>query len=692
MLKLSKRLWRIVWLTCFLSALGISVASAEVIENSGTPELLALVTQPTALRVRAHSDLTNLETRVKQATRKATAATVSVQVGRGNAGGFAFGSGVLISESGYVLTAAHVSSRPNQSVVFRLADGTQAHGKTLGLHKDLDMGLMKITDQPAGKKWPFLKRAPSSKLQPGDWVVATGHPGGFDQEAPAVARLGRVLKTTHKVLLTDCTLVGGDSGGPLVDINGNLVGIHSRIGADLTTNLHVPIDRFAEADNWKRLVQGDVWGLLVTTRPWIGVEHNNLHNDARILEIRDDGPAARAGLQPGDTVVRFDGKEIDSFRDLKRLVARQDPGDQVAIQYKRSGVLYESVLDIGKKRSHADSQTRDDADLLKDFLRQIDLRRHRGMAVAGIGKNADRVKETFHDVLEGASNATVEVIDAGTVVAFGTIVDDHLILTKASQLRGRNLRCRYRNTTSFSVTVVSELKSHDLALLKSSRVLPRVRLDSVEITEPGSLLASSGLNVWPLAIGVVSCEPTKVPSEGKLGIQMKGDAPRVSGLIGGSGAEKAGIKLNDLVTAVNGRPIVKASELIETVRKGYPGDILRLTIDRQAVLHEYAVELMRYSEFDEALADFEDFIGGSLSERRTGFENVIQHDTAIRPLHCGGPVVDIQGRFVGINIARAARTSSYLLPAREVQSALETLKATRRDRVATVEVVGSTGS
>ena len=83
-------------------------------------------------------------------------------------------------------------------------------------------------------------------------------------------------------MLTDCTLVGGDSGGPLVDLRGNVVGIHSRIGADLTTNLHVPIDRFAE--NWGRLANKEVWGLLVESRPWIGVEHDQARGNAGLLQ------------------------------------------------------------------------------------------------------------------------------------------------------------------------------------------------------------------------------------------------------------------------------------------------------------------------------------------------------------------------------------------------------------------------
>jgi serine protease Do len=126
--------------------------------------------------------------------------------------------------------------------------------------------------------------------------------------------------------------------------------------------------------------------------------------------------------------------------------------------------------------------------------------------------------------------------------------------------------------------------------------------------------------------------------------------------------------------------------LIDIVSIQFPGDSLRLTLERRGETIETVVELVRYSEFDEALAEFEDFIGGKLSERRTGFAKVLQHDSAIRPVHCGGPVVDINGRFVGINIARAARTTSYLLPVEEVKLAIARLKERRTDHLQTVDV------
>ncbi len=658
----------LTWITAF------SVATAD---DVGTQ------TRAASIRVQDHGDLEVLQTRVQAAVKKALSATISVRVQRSGSG-FAFGSGVIISEDGYVLTAAHVSGQPNQAVRFYLADGTEASGVTLGLHKDLDMGLMKITD--TDRKWPHLKRARSSLLQHGDWVIATGHPGVFEQKADPLVRLGRILKITDKVLLTDCPLVGGDSGGPLVDLNGNVIAIHSRIGADLTTNLHVPIDRFAE--NWDRLVSRDVWGHLVTTRPWIGVEHNTAFSEAYVQRVRPDSPAYRAGLKAGDKIIRFGRDEIESFTSLKKLVAKKDPGDRVTIEFDRNGTLIETTMAIEGKQSTEDSPTRDDAELLRDWLEQIDRHRSRGRIAIGIGKNADQVKESFHDVLNAASESTVEVLKSGNVVALGTVVDRRFILTKASEVDGPHLKCRMRTSRSFSVKKVSELRSHDLALLEANRDLPDVRLRATAVPKPGSLLATSGLNVWPLAIGVASSDPVSIPSEGKLGIRMENDIPIVAKLIPGSGAESAGMRRGDLISHVNDQPIKFSSQLIDEVKSRLPGDVIRLTAKRGSQLLEFSVALARHSDLDEALAEFRDFIGGERSDRRTGFGRILQHDSAISHRHCGGPVVDIQGRFVGINIARAARTSSYLLPADEVKVALKQLKSQLRstDNLTTITV------
>src|SRR6185295_2323319 len=119
----------------------------------------------------------------------------------------------------------------------------------LGLDKDVDAGMIKITDKG---EWPAAEMAPDDSYAAGHWCAAVGHPNGYQKERGSVVRLGHVLAARRGVVQTDCTLVGGDSGGPLYDLEGRVIGIHSRIGMFITANIHVPVDTYRET--WDRLV------------------------------------------------------------------------------------------------------------------------------------------------------------------------------------------------------------------------------------------------------------------------------------------------------------------------------------------------------------------------------------------------------------------------------------------------------
>ena len=195
-------------------------------------------------------DLRDIEKHVQKVLQKVMPAVVGVRVGFGQ------GSGVIVKEDGTILTAGHVSGTPNKNAVVVLRDGNLRKGKTLGQNKGIDSGMIKISDEG---KYPFLEMGKSSELKPGQWVIAIGHPGGFRPNRTPVVRVGRILFANAFVIRTDCTLVGGDSGGPLFDMQGRVIGIHSRIGGlAITENLHVPVDTYRQT--WDKLAKGDTWG------------------------------------------------------------------------------------------------------------------------------------------------------------------------------------------------------------------------------------------------------------------------------------------------------------------------------------------------------------------------------------------------------------------------------------------------
>src|SRR5690606_1824015 len=126
------------------------------------------------------AELRLIEAQVGRVVDQVMKATVGVRIGNSS------GSGVIISEDGYVLTAGHVSGKPGLDVVFILHDGREVKGKTLGANHGIDSGLMKITTD---EKWPYVPMAPSDTTLAGQWVVALGHPGGYMPGRAPVVRL-----------------------------------------------------------------------------------------------------------------------------------------------------------------------------------------------------------------------------------------------------------------------------------------------------------------------------------------------------------------------------------------------------------------------------------------------------------------------------------------------------------------------
>ena len=190
------------------------------------------------------ADLRTIEQNVEKLTAKISSAVVEVEVGSGS------GSGVVISPEGLVLTAGHVCGRPNRTVRFTFPDGKKAQGKTLGVGEDSDTGLMRITDRGP---WPWTPLGELEQGRAGDWVLALGHPGGFDAKRSLVVRLGRIIRLRSDAVQTDCTISPGDSGGPLFDMHGRVIGIHSYISGSMADNFHVPIAKFYE--EWEEMAK-----------------------------------------------------------------------------------------------------------------------------------------------------------------------------------------------------------------------------------------------------------------------------------------------------------------------------------------------------------------------------------------------------------------------------------------------------
>jgi S1-C subfamily serine protease len=280
-------------------------AQEPVIEDAGTSTAIDTIFRGSSVP-QTVEELRAMEKRQTEMVSKVTPCTVGLQIGQ------AQGSGVIVTGDGYVLTAAHVAQRPDLNVQVILHDGRVVRGKTLGLDRSSDAGLIKIESAAEdGGEWPHLEMGSSADLAQGQWCLVTGHPGGYEAGRPPVVRLGRLLAVNEDLLITDCPLVGGDSGGPLLDMAGEVVGIHSRIGGAITANMHVPIDIYQE--NWDRMVAGEMWGDVPHGAPYIGVRGEPDVQEAKIAYVQPGEPADRAGLRAGDVVTKFGDTDISTF-------------------------------------------------------------------------------------------------------------------------------------------------------------------------------------------------------------------------------------------------------------------------------------------------------------------------------------------------------------------------------------------
>lgn len=270
-------------------------------------------------------ELRAIEERVRSLIDDLRAVTVGLRRGP------AQGTGVIVSTDGYVLTAAHVSGPSGRQVTIIRNDGQVLKGVSLGSDTNTDAGLVKITESGT---WPVAKVGDVEHLRQGDWVIGTGHPGGFDGDRLPVIRLGRVIASMSRVIHTDVTLVGGDSGGPLFDLSGRVVGIHSRIGPGAELNFHVPISAYT--DNWYWMIKSEERPVKIAAGgPMLGVDGVQDRGGCRITRVSQNTPAMSAGLENGDLIVRVEDRHIRSLEDLVSAVNQYEPKDAIVITYLR---------------------------------------------------------------------------------------------------------------------------------------------------------------------------------------------------------------------------------------------------------------------------------------------------------------------------------------------------------------------
>ena len=290
------------------------------------------------------------------------------------------------------------------------------------------------------------------------------------------------------------------------------------------------------------------------------------------------------------------------------------------------------------------------------------------------------MKNVFVDVVRTPRESTVQILNEKESIALGVIVDERgWILTKASQISGA-IECELFNKTRVPFEYVGYDVGLDLALLKISAEGLTAIVWETEIPRQGDWLVTTGTTSVPVGVGVMSVPRRKInrtETFGVLGIRLidTSQAAIIEATFPNTGARKAGLERDDIVLKVNQTSIRGREHLIRTIRTFRPGDTVVIQVERDGNKKSYSITLTHpFGDFLSRIA-IQQQLGGPLSFRRDDFEAVYQHDTVLKPEQCGGPVVNLDGRAVGINIARAGRTSSYLLPADLLLSRIEKLKS-----------------
>lgn len=294
-------------------------------------------------------------------------------------------------------------------------------------------------------------------------------------------------------------------------------------------------------------------------------------------------------------------------------------------------------------------------------------------------RDSESVRRAFRASTAEARKSTVRVLCDGKTKALGAVVDAKgLVVTKASELRGE-ITCRTFNDEVYEAEIVDTDRDNDLALLKlkiDKKELSPVKWLPSGSPPVGSFLATTGLDELPLAIGVLSVGPRRIAHQrGFLGVGLdEADAgPVINEVIPQSAAASAGLKLHDVITQVNGTQVQKAMAMIRLISRLRPGDEVKLKVKRAEEELNFRIRLGTPEMNGERTDRFSrmNALGGKLSTRRAGFPVALQHDTVLAPDQCGGPIVDLDGNVVGINIARAGRVNSYAVPADVVRKLVD---------------------
>jgi len=337
------------------------------------------------------------------------------------------GSGFVMSEDGFILTNNHVIEDADRIKV-KFADGKDFTARVVGRDPKTDLALIKIDGAAALHP---LKLGNSESLKVGSWVVAVGSPFGLEQTVTVgiVSAKGRVIGSGpyDNFIQTDASINPGNSGGPLVNMNGEVIGINTAIipnaqGIGFATPINMATEILPQLQK-----KGHV------TRGWLGVSIQEVtpelaksfsldkNKGALVAEVFKASPAEKAGIEQGDIILRFNGKDIAESKELPRMMAATPVGDTVALKVLRNGKTITCQVNAGEmqEKEVASLDTPRESlgltvqNITPDIAQELGLEKAGGVVVAGVepGSPASDVGIQPGDVIQGVNQKPVRDVD-----------------------------------------------------------------------------------------------------------------------------------------------------------------------------------------------------------------------------------------------------------------------------------------
>jgi len=609
------------------------------------------------------------------------------------------GSGVIVSEDGLVITAAHVTSEPDKQLKVLLSDGRELPATSLGVDHETDGALLQIN---APGPFPFRPYVETKTYEVGDWVIATGHPGGPVVDRPSPLRLGRISQAGIKsgfsdAITTSAMVISGDSGGPLYNLKGEVIGINSNISGSWRINKHVPLPSIIA--RWDELLDGAAFGrpmqetnqqteslfdepyaklrdrfeealekhadkaeaAELLARPRLLDPHHMQaflnkwepdpeadkspqygftleSSEPRIVSIIPESPAANAGLKKGDLITAVDGEEIHRTISLTLKL--------------KAGKKLSLTLQSGKTLS------------LKP--REVIARAHFPQPVAGVinmmvtdtpddgsPQNIPTKKflaplsdlrETFNRSILPLKN------DQGRIIVSGTVISESLVTT----FEGNDYQVR--------VEAIDE--ENDLALVQviAAPILSPISWEPKEPKVGQLLLTPTSDNFLS---GVIT-QPARIAP--KRGYELNVTTEKPSAYLG-----VTCLLEGDEILEFEDRTIESIDALVTSLTKLSAGEKVTLVIKRgeEELVLKPILDTRPATEagtFDRSASQRDGSLsslsarGGRLSKRRAGFPRALYHDQALSPSLIGTPLLNLEGQAVGLNIARSLRHRSLAIP------------------------------